>query len=165
MLFVSHRITYLFGLIASCLLLASAYYAQYVHGLEPCPLCILQRLCLFVLVALFALAALRPPYRTWIKYAYVCSGVVIAALGVFGAGRQLWLETQPPQVTAICLPGSSYLLSLLPSGKGWSLLFQGTASCAQVTWTLFGLSIAVWTLACFVGLGLLWLWTLRRVNH
>lgn len=156
---LSYRKLCFLGLILCCLLLATAYYAQYITGLEPCPLCILQRIFLFGLAFIFLVAGLHNPNKKG-TIIYTIFLVILAWLGAAVAGRQIWLEMQPVKPNDICLPGFGYIFSLLPSGKAWDLLFTGTASCAKINWTFFGVSIAVWTFISFILLSALAVWTI-----
>ncbi len=126
-------------------LLSVSLYLQHVVGLEPCPLCILQRYA-FVLVAVFALvAALTPnlPSR-------IAQGAA-ALFTVLGGGVSIWhvyLQLNPPKVSS-CGPGLEYMLSELPLARALPRIFQGSGDCSEVQWTFLGLSIAGWALVWF----------------
>lgn len=143
------RILHWAGLSICLLLLGVAYYQQYFNGLAPCPLCILQRGCLILLSLFFLIVALKNPIQ---KTKYVYAGLILffSILGALIASRQLWIESHPPGTDAMCVPGLKYILSLIPSPEAWRLLVHGTSSCAEINWTFFGLSIAVWTLLTFI---------------
>ena len=93
------------GLLACAGLMAYALYAQHVLGLEPCPLCIFQRVAVIGLGLVFALAALHGPGRTG-RRVYGVLLALAAAAGAGVAGRHLWLQTLPPDRVPACGPGS-----------------------------------------------------------
>ena len=129
-----------------------AYYAQFYLGLAPCPLCILQRLALLAVGLTFLAAALHHPQH-WGARAY---GVLIGLLAATGAGiaaRHTWLQHLPPEQTPRCGPGLDYMLETLPLNETLREVLTGSGECAEVDWTLLGLSLPEWTLVLFVGLG------------
>jgi len=126
-------------------LLSVSLYLQHVVGLEPCPLCILQRYA-FVLVAAFALfAALTPDLTSKIAHG---AAVLFAVAGGGAAAWHVWLQISPPKETS-CGPGLEYMLSELPLARALPLIFKGAGDCSAVEWTFFGLSIAAWSLVWF----------------
>ena len=139
-----------FGLLLLvCLgLLGFGYYLQYQDGLEPCPMCIFQRLC-YMGVALVALVATLHGPRgrgvaayAWISAAVACTGAAIAA-------RQVWLQHLPEDQVPECGPGLEFMLQVYPLYDVIKTALRGTGECATVVWTFLGLSIAEWSLACF----------------
>lgn len=134
-------------------LLAYAYYQQYVEYLDPCPLCITQRLFYFLiggcaLVGLFGID--RPLWQR------VVAGVAgLSALGgIATASRQVWLQHLPPEQVPECGPGLQYWLDNESALSVLALLFKGDGNCAEVVWTFLGFSMGEWSLAWFVILGL-----------
>ena len=132
-------------------------YMEHTLGLEPCPLCITQRV-FIVLCGLIGLAgAIHAPVGNSRK---IYSGLVAAsALGgsVFST-RQLWLQSLPPDQAPACGPSVGYIFQTFPVGEALSILMRGDGNCAEVVWSLLGLSIPGWTLigfACLAVLGLL----------
>jgi disulfide bond formation protein DsbB len=134
-------------------LLGFALYQQYQAFLDPCPLCILQRLG-FLWIALVALvAALHDPGRTGAR----TYGVLVAlgsAVGGAVAGRHVWLQNLPPDQVPECGPGLNYMLENFPLTEVVSKVLFGSGSCAEVHWTFLGLSMPGWTLTWFLLLGL-----------
>lgn len=131
-------------------LIGFGLYLQHARGLEPCPLCILQRYA-FVAAGLVALAAaVHGPGRLGQRlYAGLLAAVALCGLGV--AARQVWLQHNPPLV-AECGPGLEYMLEAFPLTQLLPALFQGSGDCAKVVWSFLGLSIPEWALACFAGI-------------
>jgi len=142
-----------FGGFLICLLLVSAaYYLQFVEGLEPCPLCILQRIALAALGIVFLLAGLQNPASMG-RYGYGALLALAAALGAAIAGRHVWLQSLPADQVPACGPGLDYLLDTFPLFDAVTLVLRGSGECAEVD-TILGLSIPLWTLLAFIGLGL-----------
>ena len=126
--------------------LASAFYFQYMKGLQPCPLCLMQRAFAF----LFAVGCLMGLYLSTRKMARVvaCLQMICSAAGLFFACRQLWLQSLPLDKAPACLPGFDVLVKYFPWHDVMYALLWGTGNCAEVTWTLLGLSMAAWA-ACY----------------
>ncbi len=144
--------------------LGYAYYAQFVQGFEPCPLCIFQRLALMAVGLVFLAAAIHNP-RGWGAKAY---GVLIdltATVGVGIAARHVWLQHLPLEEAPRCGPSLEYMLQAFPLGETLREVLTGSGECAKVDWSLLGLSMPTWNLLLFLGLGTVGLlanWRLRR---
>lgn len=153
----------IFGLLAliCAALLGYGYYLQYVVGLEPCPLCIMQRLAFFAVFAVCLIAAIHGPARLGIRI-YAALSLLTAGIGGAIAGRQIWLQHLPPDQVPECGPGLDYMLEVFPLFEALRMILTGSGECAEVDWTFLGLSIAQWSLGWFVILGLASLYLLAR---
>jgi disulfide bond formation protein DsbB len=129
--------------------LAFAYYAQFQMGLEPCPLCILQRVAFIALFFVCLLAAIHAPEGGGAKKAYGALALLAAGTGAGIAGRHVWLQHLPPDQVPDCGPGLDYMLEAFPLSKTLTMLFTGSGECAKVDWTFAGLSMPEWTLVWF----------------
>ncbi len=130
-----------------------ALYAQHVLGLEPCPLCVLQRIAVIATGTLFLLAALHDPGRVGARV----YGVLIAAAAGAGAavaGRHVWLQSLPPDEVPECGPGLDYMLEVFPLLETLGMIFSGSGECAKVSWSMLGLSMPAWVLIACICLGL-----------
>ena len=143
-------------------LLAYGYYLQYAQGLEPCPLCMIQRVFFYALMAVFIIAALHRPGR--LGTAVYCALVVVFAIGGgVTAGRQVWLQHLPADKVPQCGPDLFFMLQNFPLSRTFAKVFYGSGECAAVDWKFLGLSIAGWALVWFSVLALFALWlALRR---
>jgi disulfide bond formation protein DsbB len=145
--------------LACVLMLAFGLYLQHVVGLEPCPMCIVQRYAL-VLVALFTgLAAI---FRS--RPLQVTGGVlalVSAVGGAYTAASQSWLQWYPPEVVS-CGRDLYGMIETFPLKRALPLIFRGGGDCSKVDWTLFGLTLANWSFVAFVVLSLLLITLLLR---
>jgi disulfide bond formation protein DsbB len=143
-------------------LMGYALYAQYVLGLEPCPLCILQRVSVIVLGALFLAAALHPAGVVGRRiYGLLLGVVAMAGSGV--AARQVWLTMLPPEKVPACGPGLDFMLESFPLREALSMVLAGSGECAKVEWRLLGLSMPAWVLISLICLGVFGIaWNWRR---
>jgi len=138
---------------AGCLaLMGAALYLEHVLGLEPCPLCMVQRVFVIAFGLVCLAAALHAPGRTG-RRAYAGLALLFAATGGATAGRQIWLQGVPADQLPACLPGLDFMME-----ADWPILqiiatvLHGSADCAEVNWTLFGMSIPEWSLLGFVAM-------------
>ena len=133
-------------------LLAFGLYLQHVVGLEPCPMCIVQRYAL-VLVALVAGLAALVPGR---KAALGASGLVvlIAWFGAFVAARQSFLQWNPPEIVT-CGRDFYGMIETFPLKRAIPMIFKGGGDCAAIDWTFLGLTIANWSFLNFCLIGAL----------
>jgi len=140
-------------------LLAFGLYLQHVVGLEPCPMCIVQRY-VMVLIALFSLLLAWAPKDT---ARVLGAGLVVplAGFGAFVAARQSWLQWYPPEVYA-CGRDFYGMIETFPLKRAIPMIFRGSGDCTKIDWTFLGLSIANWSFIAFVGLGLYAAWLLVR---
>ncbi|AVK04935.1 disulfide bond formation protein B [Pseudomonas paraeruginosa] len=149
MLLASPRLLFLLAFLACVALMGGALYLEHAVGLEPCPLCIVQRIFL-VLIGLVCLAgAIHGPARGG-RRIYSVLVFLLALLGGATAARQVWLQTVPLEQLPACLPSLDYMMEALPFQEIVRLVLHGTADCAEVSWTLFTLSLPEWSLLAFV---------------
>jgi disulfide bond formation protein DsbB len=139
-------------------LLAFGLYLQHVVGLEPCPMCIVQRYA-FLGVAALALVGVLSPQAGAQR---VVAGLVfvLAGFGAFTAARQSWLQWFPPEVYS-CGRDFYGMIENFPLKRAIPMIFRGSGDCTAIDWTFLGLSIANWSFLCFMAAmalaaGLLW---------
>lgn len=132
----------------SLIILASSFYFQYIKGLEPCPLCLMQRLSV-VLLLIISLISLIANYLKVGKLLAVMQ-IIFAAGGLFFAGRQLWLQSLPAGQAPACMPELDVLIRYFPLKDVLHALFWGAGDCAEVTWKWFGLSMPAWASVYFL---------------
>ncbi|MFJ5445599.1 disulfide bond formation protein B [Methylobacillus methanolivorans] len=144
---------YFLGFIASFGLVALALVIQQQYNLEPCPLCISQRIAFMALGLLFLMAALHNPGSMGRKV-YGLLHVAAAVTGIGIAARHIWIQANPDKVMAECGAGFDYIMETFPLKKALDLIFKGTGECSAIDWTLFGLTIPQLSLIAFAGLGL-----------
>ena len=132
-------------------LLAFGLYLQHVVGLEPCPMCIVQRYCMVLVAVVAALAALRGGKGAHLT----ASGLLflLCGFGAFVAARQSWLQWYPPEVLT-CGRDLYGMIENFPLQRVIPMVFKGSGDCAAVDWTFLGGSIANWSFLCFCGIAL-----------
>ncbi|MDX1433283.1 MAG: disulfide bond formation protein B [Gammaproteobacteria bacterium] len=135
-------------------LIAVALYMQHVMGLEPCPLCIVQRVLVMAVGAVALIAAVHDPAATG-RRVYAGLLAVLAVLGAAVAGRHVWLQSLPPERVPECGPGLEYMLETFPLLETLEMVLRGSGECAAVSWRFMGLTIPGWTLVVFCALALL----------
>lgn len=147
----SQRMLFLYGFALCAVLIGVALYMQHVMQLEPCPLCVVQRVFVLGVGAVMLVGALHDP-GAWGRRVYGGLITLLAALGVAVAGRHVWLQNLPADQVPACGPGLEYMLERYPLGRVMELVLKGSGECAEVQWTFLGLSIPGWTLAVFCAL-------------
>lgn len=148
------KIWFLLGFLACISLLAMGVYFQLVEGLEPCPLCISQRLAILLTGLVFLTAGLHNPGHVGVTR-YAVLGTVTALLGASISSRHIWLQHLPPEKVPECGPELAYMFQYFPLFDTLKLMLSGTGDCAKIDWTLLGLSMPVWTLFAFLSLATL----------
>lgn len=143
-------------------LLAFGLYLQHVVGLEPCPMCIVQRYAL-VLVAALA-GAISASGRKGLQTGGVVLLLLVAGFGAFVAARQSFLQWYPPEV-ATCGRDLYGMIETFPLKRAIPMIFKGGGDCTVVDWTFLGGSIANWSFVCFTIICLLALVFLARTPH
>lgn len=140
----------LVGVAAGCVaMLAFGLYLQHVVGLNPCPMCIVQRYALIGVAVVTALGALVSRRGGWVAGSAL--GVALAVFGAFVAARQSWLQWYPPEVVS-CGRDFYGMIATFPLERAIPMIFRGGGDCAAVDWTFLGGSIANWSFLCFVGI-------------
>jgi disulfide bond formation protein DsbB len=141
------------GLVVCAGMMTFALYSQHVLGLEPCPLCIFQRVAVVGLGLLFLMAAIHSPGRLgcWI---YAALLLLVSLAGSAVSARHVWLQSLPPDQVPSCGPGLDFMLDTFPFTEVLNMVLSGSGECAEVAWSLLGLSMPAWTLIGLLGLGL-----------
>ncbi len=149
-----------FGICAA--LMAYALYEQFVVGLEPCHLCILQRVGILALGVVFLVAALHHP-RVGGARVYAGLLALVAGATAVTAGRHVWIQQQPPGSVPACGADLDFMMEIMPLHQVLAQVFRGGGECQKIDWQLLGLTMPAWVLLAAVGLGLAGIWAnLRR---
>jgi len=163
--------------LASIVGMSFALYLEHVKGLDPCPLCVFQRVGLMAM-GIFALIAflhnpasnlmkrmfafLHNPASNLMKRMYALLATLSIGWSVGVAARHVWLQTLPPDQVPSCGPGLNYLIDALPLKTVLNEVLTGSGECAAIDWTFLGQSLPVWSLVFFSVLLLICLWQLFR---
>ena len=154
----------LIGLLGCAALVGYALFVQYGLGLEPCPLCILQRVAVISAGGLFLLAFLHDPAELGARvYGVLIDFAALAGIAV--AARHIWIMAQPPGAVAECGASLDYMMDVLPLHEVLGKVLSGSGECAKLDWQFLGLSMPTWVLIALVGVstwGLAVNWFARR---
>ena len=138
--------------------LTFALYLEHVQGLEPCPLCVFQRVGLIGMGLIALLAFIHNPISNAMKRGYALLAAVAIGWSVAVAARHVWLQHLPPS----CGPGLNYLVDALPFNAVLKEVLSGSGECAVIDWTFLGQSLPFWSLIYFSLILLICLWQLFR---
>ncbi len=144
-----HKTNIIAFILAAILVLLSLYF-EFWLGLDPCPLCIMQRLMMILVTIGFFIGIFLFRQKKFCIRLHSIVMFILAATGTLFAGRQIWLQHLPKDLAPACGAGLNYMLKNLPISQTIKLVFQGSGDCAKVPWTFLHLSMAEWALAFFV---------------
>jgi disulfide bond formation protein DsbB len=154
---LTRRTANLLGFAACAVMMAYALYEQHVVGLEPCHLCILQRVGIMAIGAVFLVAGLHAPKGGGAKVYGVL--VALAALATaITAGRHVWIQQQPPGAVAACGADLDFMMQIMPLHQVIAKVFAGGGECQKIDWQFLGLTMPGWVLVVAIALGAWGLW-------
>jgi len=132
-------------------MLFAVLFLQGTLKLEPCPLCIVDRIIIMAIGLVFFIAIVQNPKRTGQR---IYSGINLAlvSLGLAVGARHVWLQHLPADQVPQCGPGLDYMLDVFPLSKTLKMVFSGSGECAEIQWQFLGLSIPEQTLLLFLAL-------------
>ncbi len=132
--------------IITLFVLFASFYFQYVLGLQPCPLCLMQRICVFLLLGIMGLSL------GTLKKAHFVSllQIIVACAGLYFSLRHLWLQSLPAGQAPACMPGLDVLIRYFPWQTVVHALFWGAGDCAESNWSFMGISMPGWTALYFL---------------
>ena len=159
---LNYRVVNIGLFLASVVGMAFALYLQHVEHLDPCPLCIFQRIGLMIMGVFALIAALHNPAKRVVRIGYSVLALLGIAWSTGVAARHVWLQHLPPEDVPACGPGLDYWLDVFPMQEVVQKVLHGSGECAKVDWTLLGWSLPHWSLLFFVVLLALSLWQVFR---
>jgi disulfide bond formation protein DsbB len=133
-------------------MLAFGLYLQHVVGLEPCPMCIVQRYALVLVAVVAGITAFATRKSLLVSGSGLIA--VLSGLGAFVAARQSFLQWYPPEI-ASCGRDLYGMIETFPLKRAIPMIFKGSGDCTKIDWTFLGLSIANWSFVCFVVIAVL----------
>ncbi len=136
--------------VACASLLAAAYYFEYVLFLDPCPLCIMQRIAVLMigLVGLSGFLLARSSLSQKVHSVFMS---LSALFGIAVAGRHVWIQSLPADQIPTCGPSLEYMVDTLPWAEVLTVMLRGNGNCADAQWAFLGLSMPLWVLLWFAG--------------
>ncbi|MDH4106746.1 MAG: disulfide bond formation protein B [Gammaproteobacteria bacterium] len=157
----NRRLLNLAGLLACAGMMGFALYVQHVLYYDPCPLCVLQRIAVISMGAIFLVATVHGTDGAF-RWVYAALIGLAGAGGAGVAARHVWLQHLPADKVPSCGPGFDYLVDTLPLADALKKIFSGSGECANVDWSLLGLSMPAWVLIAVVPLALFGIWANAR---
>jgi disulfide bond formation protein DsbB len=155
------RMLNLFAFLACVVAMAGALYLEHVEGLDPCPLCIFQRVGVIVAGLFFLLALIHNPAALGQRI-YAALAAIGAIGGAAVAARHVWLQSLPADQVPACGPALDYMLDVFPMSEVVRMVFTGSGECAEIDWLFLGISLPAWSLLVFIGLSATALFQLFR---
>ncbi len=149
--------------VACAAMMAFGIYLQHVVGLEPCPMCIVQRYCLIAVGVFALLGSLKPSTAGWWK-SFGGLALLFSAFGAFTAARQSWLQWNPPEF-ATCGRDFYGMIENYPISRSLPMIFRGSGDCTAIDWTFLGLSIANWSFLAFTAFSIVLLLALLKAKR
>lgn len=160
----SYRLLNALGVLGAVVAMSFAYFYLQQHlGLEACPLCLVDRGIVITIGSFFLLGLLHNPGVTGQRI-YSGFAFLFSALGIVVCWRHLWLQNLPKDQVPECSPGLEYMLETFPIGETIRTIFNSAGECAEIQWSLMGLSIPAQTMLVFIGFSLLSLIQILRKN-
>jgi len=158
---LSSRCLFLLSFLICLSMVSIAGYFQFIDNLEPCPLCILQRVFTMLVGLVMLIAVLHNPKGIGERIYGFLAGLS-ALFGASISARHVWLQYLPEDQVPSCGPGLNFMLDNFPLGDTINMVLRGSGECAEVLWTFIGISIPGWTLLAFILLATLSLIPLFR---
>ena len=155
------RLLNLAGFLACAGMMGFALYAQHVLLLDPCPLCVFQRVATILLGIVFLAATLHNPGKVGARVYAVCV-LLTAGFGVGVAAWHVHLQSLPADQVPGCGPGFEYIMDNFALFEALDMIFQGSGECADVVWRFLGLSMPTWVVIGLCGLGIAGIWNNLR---
>lgn len=155
------RTYFLLGFITTLILLAYGFFVQYFQGVEPCPLCTLQRIAFGLVGASCLLGFITARYK-FLRHFYSLLTLLFSLCGLGLALRQTWIQHYPNGDLSECGVSLQYMLKVLPWHEVGKKILTGSAECSINTWQLLGLSMAEWSAISFAAFAVYSLFLLKR---
>ena len=157
------RIWFLLVALACAAMISYALYVQHILFIDPCPLCVFQRVAFMWIGAVALLAFLHNPAGIG-RWLYTGLLVLGSAVGAGIAGRHVWLQHLPADQVPDCGMGLNYMLETMPYSEVLSEVFYGSGECAEVDWAFLGLSMPNWSLMVYIGLIVVTIYVMARAG-
>jgi protein dithiol:quinone oxidoreductase len=158
----NRRIGNALGFVSCALMLGYALYAQKVLGLEPCPLCMFQRVGVAAMGVVFLLAALHHPVTSLGGRVYAGLLFLVALFPAYVAGRHVYIQSLPEGSVPACGATLDFMLDTFPLLQVVRKVLTGGGECARIDWSLLGLSMPAWVLLAVIALTAAGIWVNTR---
>ena len=142
--YMTSRWIFLTSLMTNLAVILAIVFFLFVLKLEPCPMCILQQVAIYMVTLVTIIALIRPlNWNTQVTFQSII--ILLALLGLYVSTQQVWMQWHPEQYVGACQADVSVLFHNLPFLEFLHTLFTGTPDCSQVDWSLLGLSMAAYS--------------------
>jgi disulfide bond formation protein DsbB len=121
-------------------MIVAALWIQLTYQLEPCPLCITQRI-IFIVLGLLFVFFVWLPLNFFVRIIYLLAIGITSIVGLIFSARHVLIQQKYITVPAECGIDLDYMFENFPLMEAFNLLFQGTGDCSKVDWTFYGLSL------------------------
>ena len=156
------RVLYFLGFIDCILLILYVLYVEHFLGLEPCPLCVFQRIAVIITGLIFLLLAIFIPKTNRTKFLSSTLISLSTLSGIIVAGRHVWLQNLPPDKVPGCGPGLDFMIGTFPLSEVFEMVFTGSGECAIVDWSFLTLSMPSWAMIFFILIGFYGIWITHK---
>jgi disulfide bond formation protein DsbB len=143
------RPAWFLGLLLCVIAMATVLYLQFYHGLQPCALCVLQRIAVVLMGVFFLIGLIHNP-KSGGRNLYGILLFLSTFLGLYAAGRQVYLQ-HFPEHAGVCGANFNFVWTQIPSSGTLATLFKGTGDCAVIHMHFLTLTLPEWSLIMFVG--------------
>jgi len=161
--FLTFKRINLLGALLSFLLVGLALTIQTQFDLEPCPLCVSQRIVFILIGLLFLVFSFLNPTRL-IKFIHLVSLLVVNIVGIVFAIKHILIQGKWITVPAECGIDLDYMFENFPIREAFSLLFKGTGDCSEIDWLFLGLSLPQLALIAYIMLCVLTFYIYKKIN-
>ena len=161
--FLTFKKINLLGALLSFLLVGLALTIQTQFNLEPCPLCVSQRIVFILIGLLFLVFSFLNPTRL-IKFIHLVSLLVVNIVGIVFAIKHILIQGKWITVPAECGIDLDYMFENFPIREAFSLLFKGTGDCSEIDWLFLGLSLPQLALIAYIMLCVLTFYIYKKIN-
>jgi disulfide bond formation protein DsbB len=151
-LLANRRLVNLLGFVACVLMLAFALFVEKVMHIEPCPLCMFQRVGVAALGLVFLVAAIHNPVTLYGARVYSALIFLVVLFPGYVSARHVYIQSLPPGSVPSCGATLDFMLEVFPLMEVVRKVLTGGGECAKIDWQFLGLSMPVWVLIAVLGL-------------
>ena len=128
-----------------------ALYLQHYRHLEPCNLCIFQRVAMIGGGIFFLAGAVQGP-KAGGRWFWSGLALLASIAGAAIAARHVWVQSLPPDQVPACGGTLDFLFNMMPWQEVVKDVLRGDTDCAKINAQWLGLSLPLWTMITFIGL-------------
>ena len=161
--FLSFKKINLFGSLLAFILVGLAVAIQAQFNLEPCPLCVTQRIVFIVIGCLFLLFSFFSPNQ-FIRFTHLTSLLITNIVGIVFASKHILIQSKWITVPAECGIDLDYMFENFPLTEAFSLLFKGTGDCSEIDWLFLGLTLPQLALIAYIMFGIITFYIYKKIN-